>query len=132
MKAIVYTVWAGLFLATGIALFNIAFEVEALEQRLAEINAEILHEQETLRVLDAEWAYLNRPDRLELLSGQLLPHLQEPAVDQIADFEAIPNPLELPPPAPVAESEPVTEAIVEAEDLQSLVTRALSQKGQTE
>jgi hypothetical protein len=35
--------------------------------RLADLRAEIAMERETLAVLHAEWAYLNRPDRLAAL-----------------------------------------------------------------
>lgn len=35
--------------------------------RVAALQAKIAHEQEALGVLHAEWAYLNRPDRLKTL-----------------------------------------------------------------
>jgi hypothetical protein len=35
--------------------------------RVAHLQAEMAHERERMRMLNAEWAYLNRPDRLQTL-----------------------------------------------------------------
>ncbi len=96
MKLTAIVVWAFLFVATGFSLFNIAFQVDELESRLSSLQNEIAKEEETLKVLEAEWAYLNRPDRLSTLQQDLLPHLTLPRLDQIGGFDQIPLPVALP------------------------------------
>lgn len=51
--------------ALAVGVFTVTQEVKRREAHVAELNRQILSEQQTLRVLDAEWAYLTRPQRLE-------------------------------------------------------------------
>ncbi len=53
--------------AMAIAVFAVTQNVQHREARVTELNRALLSEQQTLRVLDAEWAYLTRPQRLEEL-----------------------------------------------------------------
>jgi len=71
----------------GAALLHISQRVQHAEERLAIIKAEIAKEQETTRVLNAEWEYLNRPERLEKLSKEFL-DLAPPAPPVIIDYES--------------------------------------------
>jgi hypothetical protein len=64
------------------AIYVIKHEVQALEARLAEINAKIDRNREATHVLVAEWALLNQPNRLERLSRDLL-QLQPLTGDQV-------------------------------------------------
>lgn len=63
-----------LFLATlcGGILFHTASRVNDGLARLASIGAGAKKEDESLRVLQAEWSYLNQPERLEKLSKKYL------------------------------------------------------------
>jgi cell division protein FtsL len=61
-----------LAVAVGFGLFHVKYKVQALEEELARLNSQIVHEQEQLHVLRAEWAYLNRPERLEDLNSRFL------------------------------------------------------------
>lgn len=61
-----------LAVAVGFGLFHVKYKVQALEEELVRLNRQIVHEQEQLHVLRAEWAYLNRPERLEDLNGRFL------------------------------------------------------------
>ncbi|WP_425405955.1 cell division protein FtsL [Hwanghaeella sp.] len=99
MKITAALVWVTLCVASGFALFSIAFAVEDLESELAAINSDIEREREALHVLEAEWTYLNRPDRIEDLANQLLPHLAPPTIEQLVAMEDIPYPSEIPPSA---------------------------------
>jgi hypothetical protein len=70
--------WVGLLLWTlviataGYGMFQIKFEVQALESELTSLNAEIRDREEALRVLRAEWSYLNEPERLARLAARYL------------------------------------------------------------
>ena len=65
-------VWLLMAVAAGAGLFLMKYEMRALEGQLAGLNREILHNQEALHVLRAEWSYLNQPVRLETLGRRLL------------------------------------------------------------
>lgn len=56
----------------GALLFWTSQSVQRAEQRLSEVSTYVLNEGETLRVLSAEWDYLNRPERLEELTSNNL------------------------------------------------------------
>lgn len=57
---------------SGIVLLYTSQNVQKAEDRLAVIEAAAQNEQEAIRVLKAEWAYLNNPERLEDLAGEFL------------------------------------------------------------
>ena len=61
------TFWLLLATCAGITLFLIKGEVQEREDRLSALNRQILADQEAIQVLNAEWSYLNRPERLEHL-----------------------------------------------------------------
>jgi cell division protein FtsL len=56
----------------GVGLFFVKHEVRDQEARLAELNRDILRNQEEIHVLKAEWSYLNDPARLRQLSEKFL------------------------------------------------------------
>lgn len=91
MRAFAFFVWGMLVLATGYSLFHITFKVADLEVSLANLNREILTEQEAVHVLDAEWTYLNRPDRIEDLADSLLPELSRIRPRQVMYMDALPT-----------------------------------------
>jgi hypothetical protein len=51
----------------GSLTYAVKQKVADLDHRLAQIEAEIIQYQESLHVLNAEWAYLTRPERLQAL-----------------------------------------------------------------
>lgn len=47
--------------------YKVNYATQSALNRVARLEAEIAREREALAVLKAEWAYLNRPDRLRVL-----------------------------------------------------------------
>lgn len=64
--------WLCCAMITGALLFQTSQHVTDGRQRLENITADMRREEDTLRVLQAEWSYLNQPERLEKLSAQYL------------------------------------------------------------
>ena len=85
-----------LAVAVGFGLFHVKYKVQALEEELTRLSGQIVHEQEQLHVLRAEWAYLNRPERLEDLNGRFL-HLGPAMPAQMSRLSDLPlRPVEEP------------------------------------
>lgn len=61
-------IWLGLAAVAGAVLFETSYEVQEMEEELASLNRQIVHEQEAIQVLRAEWSFLNDPTRLENLA----------------------------------------------------------------
>jgi hypothetical protein len=90
--------WLVLVSATGFAMFGVKYQVQALEEELARINRATALEEHEIRVLDAEWAYLTRPETLEAMNRQflsLVPISTKQLRTTVADI-----PMRPPPPAP--------------------------------
>ncbi|HMD64188.1 MAG TPA: hypothetical protein VKF83_09465 [Stellaceae bacterium] len=90
--------WLVLVSATGFAMFGVKYQVQALEDELARTNRTTAAEEHELRVLEAEWAYLTRPETLEAMNRQFL-SLGPIATKQL-HTTAADIPLRPPPPAP--------------------------------
>lgn len=69
-------------------------EVHGLERSRDRVLAEIRAEREAIQILRAEWAYLNRTDRLRTLADTLLPDLRPIGRGQIRRFDAPPSELD--------------------------------------
>ncbi|WP_019645248.1 cell division protein FtsL [Novispirillum itersonii] len=64
--------WGILVLLVSTAMFLMKMQVQTLEDSLAKINRATRQDREAIRVLEAEWAYLNTPVRLSEQSRRLL------------------------------------------------------------
>jgi hypothetical protein len=62
-----------LFLLSIATLFIIQFQVAELKNELITIETDIASYEDDIKILDIEWVYLTRPQRLRLLASQ---HLQ--------------------------------------------------------
>lgn len=77
----------GLVLAglAGGALFWTSQNVQTSERELRTIEAQLGGQHEEMRVLKAEWDYLNRPDRLEKLAREKLGLVAQPPEQRVHD-----------------------------------------------
>lgn len=96
--------WLVLVSATGFAMFGVKYQVQALEDELARTRRATLAEEHEIRVLDAEWAYLTRPETLDAMNRRFLslaPLSTKQLHTTVADLPMRPLPAPPPQPAPV-------------------------------
>jgi hypothetical protein len=99
--------WLILVSATGFAMFAVKYEVQALADQLAHTTRQADDAQRDVRVLDADWAYLNGPDALAAMNQRylsLLPIATRQLIASVADL-----PMRPPPPPPVETATVVAE-----------------------
>lgn len=82
-------IWLGVILMTGVAVFTVKSNVARLEEELLRVRKEIVHDQQAMHVLNAEWSYLNKPSRLAELAKRHLPLLQPIATVQYAGLDRL-------------------------------------------
>jgi hypothetical protein len=75
--------WLGLVLASGSLTFSVKYTVQGIDDQLRQTRKQIVADQEQIRVLTAEWDYVNRPTRLADLNQRFL-HLEPIAAKQLA------------------------------------------------
>ena len=83
--------WMLVIVVAAFMLYKVKYQVQALKTQVAETTHELEQEKQAMHVVAAEWAYLNRPERLQKLAEKYL-HAKEMTVGQIAEVEAIPFP----------------------------------------
>ncbi len=64
--------WIGLPAIVTIALLLVSYQVQQLENELDRLEREAIAQQEEIHVLNAEWSFLNRPERLSRLASRHL------------------------------------------------------------
>jgi cell division protein FtsL len=77
-------IWLGVILMTGVVVFSVKSQVAGLEEELLRVRKEVVHDQQAIHVLNAEWSYLNQPTRLAELAKRHLSLLQPSATVQYA------------------------------------------------
>jgi len=73
----------------SLGLFMVSYQVQDLEDQLDALNRGIARDNRAVHVLQAEWAHLNDPQRLRLLSERYL-GLEPIATKQLGKVEDIP------------------------------------------
>jgi len=109
--------WLALVLVSGFAMFKVKYAVQDLDDELGRVRKQSVAEQQEIRVLNAEWAYLTQPERLAELNRKFLSLAPIPTKQLQRTVDEIPL---RPPPRslPVAEAaaEPETEPAAPAPD----------------
>ena len=85
-----------LALLSGGALFWVSQQVQQGEREQRKLQQIMSQEQEAIRVLNAEWDYLNRPDRLEALAEGYLKMEPAKADNLLQNASSIPEPAQTP------------------------------------
>lgn len=61
-----------LFIVLAVGVYLVKYSVQDVQRELAARRMQLATEKESLHLLKAEWAYLNRPDRLRHLADRHL------------------------------------------------------------
>lgn len=61
-----------LFAVLAIGVYLVKYSVQDVQRDLAAMKTDLASEKESLHLLNAEWAYLNRPERLRQLADRHL------------------------------------------------------------
>ena len=104
---------AALVLTAAVAhgIYQLKYDVARLETELTRLDRDLMAEREAIGVLEAEWSYLNRPERLARLAARHL-DLKPTAVHRLDGLERLPlgplarRPAPSAPPLPVAKPPP--------------------------
>lgn len=68
---------------SSIAMFHVKFQVQNLKKDVVELQKQIIEERNEIKVLGAEWSYLNQPERLRKLVATHYPKLKPIDVAQL-------------------------------------------------
>jgi len=97
-----YFLWGALAIGVGVSLFLLKYKVQALENELVARQEQVIRDRSTIRVLQAEWTYLNDPERLRRLSAEHLGF--GPATPKnVADIASLPHRIDSGAPAQVSQ-----------------------------
>ena len=81
--------FAFVLVCLGTSLYMITHSYDSRADDLARLEAQITFENQQSAILNAEWSYLSRPERVLSLSSDLL-SLQPISTDRVLPLEAIP------------------------------------------
>src|SRR5512139_2518833 len=81
-------VWFVVLAMLGVGLFQVKYAVQSKERDLRKVNRQIAADHEAMRVLEAEWSYLNDPVRLADLTRRHT-DLAPVMASQIATFDSL-------------------------------------------
>lgn len=82
-------IWFVMLALLGVGLFQVKYAVQAKERELRKVNRQIAADHEAMRVLEAEWSYLNDPVRLADLARRHT-DLAPVMASQMGSFDALP------------------------------------------
>jgi hypothetical protein len=84
--------FVALALTAGVSygLYQLSYEVQRLDDRLAGMNRQLAQERENIEVLNAEWSYMTRPDVLQERVERYLPEFATVKARQIIPLADLP------------------------------------------
>ncbi len=82
-------IYMACFAALSMGLYLVKYSVQNIQRDVVAMKSDLAHEKESLHLLKAEWAYLNRPERLQRLASE---HLELVPLDarKIEDVAVLP------------------------------------------
>lgn len=81
MKTVLYLLAGVLVVLAASWTYTANYQVQDAEERVSALQRQITRERSRIAVMEAEWAYLNRPVRLRALVETYHPELQLITVD---------------------------------------------------
>ncbi len=83
---------AGLMIITAVWTFQVKYQTKDTEAGVVQLEREISKENDRVRLLEADWAVLTQPSRLQELSERFSRelNLKSPDISQIATPEHLP------------------------------------------
>lgn len=82
-------IWMILLVVGVFGLYMVKYKVREVKAEVAATERQLAEEKRNQHVLDAEWTYLNRPERLKSLSAKYL-DVKPMRGQQLADFVSLP------------------------------------------
>ncbi len=82
--------WLGVTAAVAFGVFMVSYEARHLGDERDALSREISANQQAIHVLEAEWSYLNRPERLQTLAARYL-DLEPIAGSQLVGLDTLPR-----------------------------------------
>ncbi|MBL1437252.1 MAG: cell division protein FtsL [Rhodobacteraceae bacterium] len=96
MKTFMYLLAGVLVVFVASWTYKVNYQVQEAEDRVSSLQRQINRERSAIAVLGAEWAYLNRPERLRALSEAYYTELRLMPIDasHFAEISEVPMPLD--------------------------------------
>lgn len=82
-------VWMVALALGAFGLYMVKYKVQTIKHQVTLTQNQLIESRKDLRVLEAEWTFLNRPERLKQLSEKYL-DIKPVRGGQIAEFASLP------------------------------------------
>ncbi len=90
MKRLLHFIAITALIASAGYAYSIKYETLFYVEQVAKLKSKVQRERDAIAVLQAEWQYLDRPDRLQAAADQHL-DLQPMKIQQLARLSDLPN-----------------------------------------
>jgi len=81
--------WMFMLVFGAFGVYMVKYKVQAIKKEVAQTEKQLFEERSDIHVLNAEWTYLNRPERLKALSAKYL-DVKPTRGQQISELSSIP------------------------------------------